>query len=210
MSDPTPRRILDAALAAFEARGYGATTTAEICRRARVSNGSLFHHFGSKEGVAAALYLEGIRSYHDAMRQALLSSPDARAAVMSVVAAHQAWAEAEPALARFLLDQGRPGGVAVRATEIAAENARLTADLHRWAMGHVAAGRLRDLPPEVLGAQLIGPIQVFTRAWLSGRRPVPPGVPPGGDHHDSPVRALQHAAWRALRGPAAMEENQDD
>lgn len=204
MTDPTPDRILDVALQAFDSEGFAAVTTAEICRRAGVSNGSLFHHFGSKDGIAAALYLQGIRSYQDALRTALLSAPDARAGVRAVVAAHQDWAEAQPALARFLLERGRPGWRGVRAAEIEAENARILADLTAWAAPHIAAGRLRDLPAEVIAAQLVGPIQVFTRAWLAGRSAAPPARGPGG-----PVAALQDAAWRALRGPAADEDASD-
>lgn len=205
MIDPTPERILDAALQAFDSDGFAAVTVAAICRRAGVSNGSLFHHFGSKDGIAAALYLHGIRAYQDHLRAALRGAADARGGVAAVVAAHQAWAEAEPALARFLFERGRPGWSGVRAAEIEAENRRLRADLAAWVAPHIAAGRLRDLSVEVIAAQLIGPIQIFTRAWLAGRSAAPAPAGP-----DSPVRALQDAAWRALRGPHAPEEERDE
>lgn len=205
MTDPTPARILEAALHAFDSDGFAAVTTAQICRRAAVSNGSLFHHFGSKDGIAASLYLGGIRAYQDAIRDALRAAPGARAGVRAVVAAHQVWAEAEPALARFLFERGRSAWSDAQAAAIQAENARFLADLRHWAAPHVAAGRLRDLPVEVIAAQLIGPIQIFTRAWLAGRSPAPPGR-----GTDSPVRALQAAAWRGLRGPLQTEEKPDE
>ena len=62
MSD-TRRRVLDAALRCFLEEGYERTTIARILERSDVSNGSLFHHFATKEAIADALYLEAIASY---------------------------------------------------------------------------------------------------------------------------------------------------
>ena len=47
-------RILDAALSLIRSKGYTATTVDDICRVARLSKGSFFHHFESKEDLALA------------------------------------------------------------------------------------------------------------------------------------------------------------
>lgn len=47
--------ILDAAAACFAAKGFHATRTAEICTRAGMSAGNLFHYFGSKQAIVLAL-----------------------------------------------------------------------------------------------------------------------------------------------------------
>lgn len=49
-------RLLEAARNLIRAKGFAATTVAELCEAASVTKGSLFHHFKSKEalGVAAA------------------------------------------------------------------------------------------------------------------------------------------------------------
>lgn len=47
-------RILDAALHAFRAQGYTATTVDDLCRAAGVTKGAFFHHFESKEAAALA------------------------------------------------------------------------------------------------------------------------------------------------------------
>jgi len=49
------RRILEAARGLFQEQGYGDTTTARIAEAAGVSEGTLFHHFGSKRGVLSAV-----------------------------------------------------------------------------------------------------------------------------------------------------------
>ena len=49
-------KLLDAAVDLIRAKGFQATTVAELCAAAAVTKGAFFHHFASKEqlGVAAA------------------------------------------------------------------------------------------------------------------------------------------------------------
>jgi TetR/AcrR family transcriptional repressor of nem operon len=47
-------RFLDAALHVIRAKGYSATRIEDICEAARLTKGSFFHHFDSKEGLALA------------------------------------------------------------------------------------------------------------------------------------------------------------
>lgn len=51
----TRRRILDAAVRVFSRGGILASSTAEVAREAAVSHGSLFAHFGTQEGLVAAV-----------------------------------------------------------------------------------------------------------------------------------------------------------
>jgi AcrR family transcriptional regulator len=60
-------RILAAAQRLFAARGVLATTTADIAGAAEVSEGIVFHHFGSKEGVLVAVAAQYGRGLADAM-----------------------------------------------------------------------------------------------------------------------------------------------
>jgi AcrR family transcriptional regulator len=46
------QRIITAALKLFESRGFDATTTKEIARRARVAEGTVFNYFETKEDIA--------------------------------------------------------------------------------------------------------------------------------------------------------------
>jgi AcrR family transcriptional regulator len=64
-STDTRTRILKAALACFTADGYEQTTTARIRERSGVSNGTLFHHFPTKEAIADALYVQAMSSYQE-------------------------------------------------------------------------------------------------------------------------------------------------
>ncbi len=53
--DPEDKRarVMDAARRLFSERGYASTTTADVARQAGVSEGIVFHHFGSKADLLA-------------------------------------------------------------------------------------------------------------------------------------------------------------
>jgi AcrR family transcriptional regulator len=53
-------RVLDAAAAAFQARGYHATSTHDIMREAGVTGGALHHHFPTKKSLALAVIKERV------------------------------------------------------------------------------------------------------------------------------------------------------
>ena len=59
--DGSAARLLAAALAVFNEVGINAASIHDICRRAHVSIGSAYHHFGSKQGLADALLVDGLR-----------------------------------------------------------------------------------------------------------------------------------------------------
>jgi AcrR family transcriptional regulator len=48
-SSETRARLLDATLASLIERGYAATSTPEVCRRAKLSRGAMLHHFPTRE-----------------------------------------------------------------------------------------------------------------------------------------------------------------
>ena len=54
--EATRRKLLDAAVHLFRLKGFASTTVDDICEEAKLTKGSFFHHFKSKEelGVEAA------------------------------------------------------------------------------------------------------------------------------------------------------------
>lgn len=55
----TVERILDAAEACFAERGYAGTSITEVCTRSGLPVGSVYHHFGNKEGLLVAVVDRG-------------------------------------------------------------------------------------------------------------------------------------------------------
>jgi TetR/AcrR family fatty acid metabolism transcriptional regulator len=64
MSETTrSRAILATASRLFAEKGYSQTTTSEIAREAGVAEGTLYHHFGSKDGIFLTLFDETMGGY---------------------------------------------------------------------------------------------------------------------------------------------------
>ena len=178
--------ILDAALEAFAERGTAAATVDDVRRRSGASVGSIYHHFGDKEGLAAALYVEGLRSYQRGFLEVLSRGANAERAVRALVRHHLRWVAAQPDLARFLLAGPPPGA----AEAIRPLNRELFGRMSEWFARQVDAGSMRPLPRDLLYATLIGPAQEFSRHWLEGRTQ---------SSMKTAERALAQAAWDSLR-----------
>lgn len=58
-------KILNAALKLFIKEGFHGTSTSKIAKEAGVSNGTLFHHFKTKESLISRLYIKTKEDYRD-------------------------------------------------------------------------------------------------------------------------------------------------
>lgn len=69
-SEMTRNRILEAALHSFAKHGYDKTSTEAVAKAAGVSQGIIFHHFGTKEGLFSAIVRQGIEDLDACVEQA--------------------------------------------------------------------------------------------------------------------------------------------
>jgi AcrR family transcriptional regulator len=159
------QEILDAALRGFAEKGLAGTTVDEVRERSGASVGSIYHHFGDKEGIAAALYVDVLAGYQRGVLAVLGKSGDARETVEGLVRHHLRWVARNRDGARFLLS-GRPRRAA---SEIAELNRNVFEAMSGWLEEEVRAGGVRELPFELFFSLLIGPAQEFCRHWLDGR-----------------------------------------
>jgi AcrR family transcriptional regulator len=193
----TPRRqaILAAALTCFLRTGVTGTTIDAVQRESGASVGSIYHFFGSKEGVAAELYLDTLRDYFDNYLAALRSSGSARAGIQGSVRAHLNWVVTHEARAKYLFH--------CQEFEVIEESlpaiARLRDDFYHqanvWLAPHVEHGRIKSLPPRLCQALWMGPSVEYARLWLAR----------SGDRFDilDAQTALARAAWDSVKGRAA-------
>src|SRR5690606_32416458 len=70
--------ILSAALHLFTERGYFNTSVHDIQANAGVSIGSIYNHFGGKEGVARALYVDIVAHMSELVDDAIEGNTDTR------------------------------------------------------------------------------------------------------------------------------------
>ncbi len=96
-------RILLKALALFSDKGYEATSVREICEAAGVTKPTLYHFYGSKEGVYRALVEGTLDDYRHGVR-AIVETPGSVPERFGQIArSHFAYTRERPQLVRFLL-----------------------------------------------------------------------------------------------------------
>ncbi len=186
------RSILDAALSCFSENGVEGTTIQDIQRAAGCSVGSLYHHFGSKEGVAEALWLDAIARFNAAMLRALEKAESGESAVRSVVTTYCSWTARHAPLARFLHSRDIEFSPAAKESQKALQSAYIHRVFEIFAP-FARAGEVAELPLHTYVPLISGPIEAYVRRWLSGDAP-------------SPVKVqdiFAEAAWNAVKGPSA-------
>ncbi len=182
--------ILKAALDCFTGLGVDATTIEDICRESGASIGSLYHHFGSKEGVASGLFIDGIKRLNADLLKKLARCRSAEAGVRIVVMQYCDWVTKHRELARYLLNSRDIAfSEAARAELKQIHRAHIIA-VFQWFAPFVAAGDMKRLPPDTYVPIISGPIQDYTRHWLAGQTQASP----------SKVKLVfADAAWNAMR-----------
>jgi len=165
---------VSAAKKLFSERGYDAVSTAEIRAAAGMSNGSLFHHFENKEGIAVAVFVSLIRSYQSEISEKLGSTWQAADGIEAFIRTHNMWIEGDPDGARILFNGHHPSWSEVALRKIRAENQGFGQTLVDWKNNLEDGDRLTDWSIALILATLVGPTQIMCRAWLSGQSKVPP------------------------------------
>ena len=94
--------ILNAALECAADDGVDAVSIDGIRARCGASVGSIYHHFGSREGVVAALYLDLFHDQSRSVKVQLDAATGAQGGVHALVWGYLDWVAAQPAQARFL------------------------------------------------------------------------------------------------------------
>jgi AcrR family transcriptional regulator len=191
------RAILEAALEAFTEKGFAAATIEDVRRLSGASVGSIYHHFGDKEGLAAALYLEGIGAYQRGALGALTRSGDPERGIKSLVRFHLRWVAENPKLASFLLNRRETEVVLASEADRRELNRAAFAETAAWLRPHVESGRVKRMPMELYYLTLIGPSQEFARHWLGGR---------ASSSMREAESVLAEAAWDSVRAKGDDED----
>ncbi|UGT69666.1 TetR/AcrR family transcriptional regulator [Nocardia gipuzkoensis] len=196
----TRERILAEATEQLLAKGYPAFTVAGVRDRLGLSSGSMFHAFGSKAELAAAVYVAGMLDYQRAVLDRL-DAPgiDAEQAIRAMLAAHLGWVEDHRELARFLFAT-LPDEVARSAEpELAQHNRTFFGALERRYRELLATADVGGDGYPVAHAICVGPAQEYCRQWVRGRVSAPPRTLTA-TFQDAALAALATLIRRPLAG----------
>ena len=192
--EATVGKVLDAALALYAAEGAGGLTMSALITRTGVSSGSLYHHFGSFDGLRAALYARCMGALLDEVAAALERSGTARSGVRALVEAYLGFTEGSRPAAHFVHASSYADFLPPNADRIAEAKAPRMARIAAWLRPHVEAGTVLPLPDPLTEMLVIGPVAETARRWLAGDPAVDLAVA---------ARVLPERIWQSVRAPDA-------
>lgn len=167
-SEPRKSQIIEASLACFTEKNFTDVSIAEICRRAKASTGSVYHHFRSKEQLAAAVYLEGIADYQAGFIEELEQHQDAREGILAIIRFYLKWVEKHPDWSRFLFQKRYAEFIGERKEELNLLNATFIKRISAWFKKQIEAGAIRRLPADLYPPLLMGPCMLYCQHYING------------------------------------------
>lgn len=170
------RSILDASLRCFLRHGVEAATIEQIRDASGASSGSIYHHFGSKQGIAVALYVEGMEELDELYRAAMHGQTSLAAGLRAIVQNYFQWVVKNRDWAMYLLRVATADLSAADAARVDEINRSSRQALIDWLRPFAAKGELLDLPEDLYSSLVFGPCSHFARHWLAGRLKTEPSV----------------------------------
>ncbi|MDJ0340965.1 TetR/AcrR family transcriptional regulator [Streptomyces sp. H10-C2] len=189
------------ALYLFAESGRQGFTVNAVTAASGVSQGSLYHHFGSFDGLAAALYTRCMEQLFDEMTAALSRTRTARTGVRALVLAYLRFTAEHREAALFLHASAYSGYLAAHAEEIHAVKAIKLADMADWMQARITRGEIIPIPGPLIEVLIMGPVAEAARRWLSNTYDL---------DLDQAARILPDSIWRSLRPDDAVDVGADD
>lgn len=168
-SERTRGRLIEAATHLFAKKGYRDTSVHAIGEAAGISRGSIFWHFGSKDGLLLAVVERVFAEWESGSLVSDVGGGTGAEAVRRALGSHRSFLQHNREICRLffvLMFEGlgpRP--------ELAREFARLHRGLRRlaadWIDEGIEAGELRsDLDPQGVATSVIGALGGIAYQWL--------------------------------------------
>jgi TetR/AcrR family transcriptional regulator len=164
-------RILKEALELFSERGYDATSVREICEAAEITKPTLYHFYGSKEGVYRALVEGALQRFSADMKRALSGEGPLRGHLIRMARAYVDAALREPQLARFLMALIHNPPRSAPATDFVGFYQGILAEVAKAVEAAVARGEIAPGPTELRLLVLMGALAEAMAGYLLAGRP---------------------------------------
>lgn len=183
------RTILSSALECFNEAGIEATTIEMIKNRSQSSIGAIYHHFGNKEGLVAALFFAALSDQEQQMNEAIGSKTTAKDTITAIIDTYTRWVTQQPDLARFMFNASVLVSSGPHGQQLENRNKAVFSPLIALFKQAHRSGEIHQFPPETIASILVGPAENYSRAWLAKRVAKPPV-----DH----AASFAAAAWAAF------------
>jgi AcrR family transcriptional regulator len=149
--------LLAAARDLFAQQGFDQTSTAQIARRAGVSEGILFHHFGSKKNLFICL----ARDFAHAAAAATMPADPSHMTEETVVRNAFAFAESNPALYQLLMK----GSAELSKQDIVAQSDIIVQAIRQNLQRGMIDGQVRRGNADIMAQLQFALVDAAYRAW---------------------------------------------
>jgi len=168
---PSPERILQEALALFSRKGYDATSVREICAASGITKPTLYHFYGSKEGVYRALVEGTLEQYRSGVREIAEAAGTLAERLEAIVRGHFEYTRENPNLVRFLLGLTHDPPSSAPSTDMMSYYKDVVDGIGREVDEAVAQGDLAPGPTDVRLVVFMGAINEALHGYLIAGRP---------------------------------------
>lgn len=164
----TRTRVLDAALALYQREGQQGFNVHAIVAESGSSLGSIYHHFGSMDGLAAALYARSMAGLLDRVAVAVSRARSLKGGVTALVGAYLEYARSERTAMLFIHASSYASFLPAHAALIEESKGGRLLSIREFFAVRVASGEIDAIPLPVLEVLLLGPVSELTRRHLAG------------------------------------------
>jgi AcrR family transcriptional regulator len=178
--------ILSAALDLFAERGFHGTAIPMVAERARVSTGTIYHYFESKEAIGNELFRQCKIALASALQveQLAYGSPRQQFHVLFTRAA--AFVKEHPKALAFLECHDHSSYLDRRSRTL---EAQLRQPIEAYFRRAIQQEAVKSLPPLLLLSMVWPPLVALTRASWSGEVELTPAV----------LQQVEDCCWEAIR-----------
>lgn len=158
----TSERILRVAVRLFAARGYDGVSVDELVNAARVNKRMVYHYFGDKAGLYAAVLGRVYSRLAEVEADVFREKPSVPAALEGIVRAYFGFLQATPEFVALLLWENLQGGAHLKNLDDALSKAPILEALSELVERGIASGQLRpDIDRKHLLINLFGLCQIY-------------------------------------------------
>jgi len=164
------KNIRAAAMTLFAEKGFAATTTREICEKARVTKPALYYHFGNKEQLYTGIVFDAFQEYLKELDQAASRSGSYQEKFVEVITAIFQFCERQPETTRMVFRMAlapEKESPAIDYVQMAEADERLLARIAKEALD---AGEICCEAVDLANA-LIGAARFYLMSFLVTGRP---------------------------------------
>lgn len=187
--DQIKRMILKHSVRAFAENSIAATTVEDIRARSKVSIGTIYYHFNSKEGILALLLFAALDDLFNLRQQYLMEATNFEECVYAFVLGYIDWVVAHPNFAKILYIgefDVYNSGYSKQLTQKKIDNRK---KLMTWLSLRENKYDQSHIPDAIMSSIINGPAEHYCKYWLLNRV------------DDSPAKyrkELAHATWISI------------